>query len=126
MEYEFIHDAITGSAKANFSLEHQVIGPWLEVEVGHDADKLTSILTAMNDVASGKVQEVMLTGHEYSISFSIHDVQVKANVLLNGEDVLPEELSEDDMDFDQQAQSSCGTEDFRELLLSWAKFTRIN
>jgi len=32
MEYEFTHDATTGQAKARFSLEHEVVGPWLEVE----------------------------------------------------------------------------------------------
>ena len=34
MEYEFINDPTTRYAKAKFSFEHEVFGPWLEVEVG--------------------------------------------------------------------------------------------
>ncbi len=41
MEYQFIDDPLTGSAIAKFSLDHEVIGPWLEVEVGTDTDKLS-------------------------------------------------------------------------------------
>jgi len=126
MEYEFIHDTITGLAKAQFSFEHQVMGPWLEVEVGQDAKKLTQVLTAMNHIQSGKNQEIIITGHEYSVSLSADDVEIHANALLNGEEILPEQLKEDNIDFDLNASSSCGMEDFRELLLSWATFTRMN
>jgi len=126
MEYEFIHDTITGLAKAKFSFDHQVMGPWLEVEVGQDATKLTQVLTAMNDIQSGQNQEIVITGHEYSVSLSADDVEVHANALLNGEEILPEQLKEDNIDFDLNASSCCGMEDFRELLLSWATFTRMN
>ena len=84
MEYEFINDPITGAAKANFSLEHEIMGPWLEVEVGGNAAKLTQILTALNDVSKSRQHEVLITGHEYSVEISHSDVVVKNNAGIIG------------------------------------------
>lgn len=126
MEYEFITDAVTGDAKAKFSFEHQIIGPWLEVEIGQCTEKLTRVLTAIDNIESKRAQEVLITGHEYSVLVNGDDVKIQANALLNGEEQLPEELTSDDMTFDNQEGSSCGIDDFRTLLLSWAKFTKIN
>ena len=123
MEYEFIHDAVTGNAKAQFSFEHQILCPWLEVEVGHDTDKLTELLTAIDLIESGAVMEKLITGHEYSVLITKEDIQIQANALLNGECQLPEELMSDELNFDSQDSSACGVDDFRRLLLSWAKFT---
>ncbi|SEL82049.1 hypothetical protein SAMN05216262_1246 [Colwellia chukchiensis] len=122
MEYQFIDDPITGVASAKFSLEHEVIGPWLEVEVGTNAEKLAQLLTALADIEQEKQSEIMITGSEYSVIFNRGDVTVQTNASMNGVEVLPEALLEDDIDFDQQDSSTCGREDFRELLLSWAKF----
>jgi uncharacterized protein YacL (UPF0231 family) len=125
MEYEFINDPITGSAKANFSLEHEIIGPWLEVEVGASTEKLTELLTAISDVSSGKYHDVMITGHEYSVEISEQDVIVQNNASINGTATeVPIELSEEFENFDQNSMSSCGLEDFRGLLKSWASFTQ--
>lgn len=125
MEYEFIHDPTTGNAKAKFSLEHEVIGPWLEVEIGHNTEKMTELLTAISSVESGKKTELTLTGHEYSIYLSRGDVTVQTNASMNdnGAEALPESLLGEDIDFDQNDISSCGIDDFRQLLLSWARFT---
>ena len=124
MEYEFINDPITGSAKANFSLEHEVMGPWLEIEVGGDTQKLTALLTAISDVDKGKQHEILITGHEYSIEISNEDVIIKNNAGMNGTAAeLPIELSEEFENFDQNSESSCGLDDFKTLLVSWARFT---
>ncbi len=125
MEYEFIHDAVTGNAIAKFSFEHQVIGPWLEVEVGNCAEKLTKVLTAIEQVSTGQSQEELITGQEYTLVLSREDAQVQVNALLNGEASLPEELQDDNMNFDMQDYSTCGVDDFRTLLLSWARFSNI-
>ena len=124
MEYEFIHDAVTGNAKAKFSFEHQIIGPWLEVEIGHSAEKLTDVLKAIDQIESGVIQETLIPGHEYSIVLNKEDVHIQANALLNGELKLPDELECDELQFDSQDSSICGVDDFRALLLSWAKFTK--
>ena len=124
MEYQFIDDPITGVATAKFSLEHEVIGPWLETEVGVDAEKLARVLSAMDEVEKSESSEVTITGNEYSASFSRGEVSISTNASLDGIEVLPEGLIEDNVDFDQLDSASCGSEDFRELLVSWAKFIR--
>jgi uncharacterized protein YacL (UPF0231 family) len=123
MEYEFIHDAITGDAKARFSLDHEVVGPWIEVELGHDSAKLTQLLTAIDNVEKGHQSEVVITGHEYSVAISQHDVEIQTNASLNGAEPLSEMLTTDHIHYDQNESAACGIDDFRTLLLSWSKFT---
>jgi len=123
MEYEFINDPTTRYAKAKFSLEHEVFGPWLEVEVGNDPQKLTALLNVIDkaDHSIAHVHEIV--GSEYTVRIVEKDVSIAANASLNGIEALPEALSADDIEFDDQESASCGLEDFRELLLSWARFT---
>jgi len=123
MEYEFIHDAITGEAKARFSLEHEVVGPWIEVELGHNSSKLTQLLTAINDVEKGKQREVVITGHEYSVAISQGDVEIYSNASLNNTEPLREMLTVEHIHCDQNESAACGIEDFKVLLLSWSSFT---
>lgn len=123
MEYEFIHDAITGEAKARFSLEHEIVGPWLEIEVGQDSEKLAKLLSEIDNVELGKQAEVLLTGHEFSVAISKEDVVIQANSNLNGEEELPEMLTDEHINFDSNSKAECGIDDFRTLLLAWAKFT---
>jgi len=125
MEYEYINDPITGTAKANFSLEHEIIGPWLEVEVGSDSKKLAQLLTAIDDVELNKQAEVFITGREYSATISRDDVTIQANASLNGSEApIPEALSSDVDNIDAGHITTCGVEDFRQALLSWAQFIR--
>jgi len=123
MEYEFIHDAITGDAKARFSLEHEVVGPWLEVELGHSSEKLKQVLIAIDNVEKGHQSEVIITGHEYSIAISDGDVEIQTNASFSDDEPLSEMLTTDHIHYDQSESAGCGIDDFRTLLLSWAKFT---
>jgi uncharacterized protein YacL (UPF0231 family) len=123
MEYEFIHDAITGEAKARFSFEHEVIGPWIEVELGHDSGKLTHLLTAIEKVEKGESKEILITGSEYSVTLNRDEVEVQTNASLNGSEPLAEMLTDEHINLDQNESAGCGIDDFRVLLLSWAKFT---
>jgi hypothetical protein len=123
MEYEFIHDAITGEAKARFSLEHEVIGPWIETEVGNSSDKLAHLLAVIDQVETGASQEILITGHEYSVAINNEDIAVQTNASLNGSEPLPDMLTTEHINLDQNEVAGCGLDDFRQLLLSWAKFT---
>ncbi len=123
MEYEFFNDPTTGKASAKFSLEHQNIGPWLEIELAKDTNKLAEILTAINNVAQGKSHEEQITGHEFSVIIEENDVTIQHNTMLNGSAELAEEVLQNDLHDDQfTAVSQCGLDDFHQLLLSWAKF----
>lgn len=123
MEYEFIHDAITGEAKARFSLEHEVIGPWIEVELGNDSSKLTALLTAIDNVEKGHQQEAFIAGHEYSVAINRDDVEIQTNASLNGAEPLSDMLTDDHIHYDENEYACCGIDDFRALLLSWSRFT---
>jgi len=128
MEYEFVHDAITGEARALFSLEHEVIGPWMEVELGNNVDKLTELLTAIDNVEKGESTEILITGSEYSVTLNRDDIAVQTNVSMNGSlngsgEGLPEMLTDEHIHLDQNEMAGCGLDDFRALLLSWGKFT---
>ncbi|MGB1263856.1 MAG: YacL family protein, partial [Cognaticolwellia sp.] len=109
-------------AIAKFSLEHEVIGPWLEVEVGTDPEKLAQLLSAVTEIEQEKQSEITITGSEYSVILNRGDVTIQTNASMNGLEVLPDALTEENIDFDQQDSSSCGREDFRDILVSWAKF----
>jgi uncharacterized protein YacL (UPF0231 family) len=123
MEYEFLHDAITGEAKARFSLEHEVVGPWMEVELGNNSEKLTQLLTAIDEVDKGFQSEIVIQGHEYSVAIHQHDVAIQTNASLNGDEPLAEMLTTEHINVDQNECAECGLDDFRTMLLSWAKFT---
>ncbi len=128
MEYQFVHDAITGEARALFSLEHEVIGPWMEVEVGHNVNKLTDLLTAIDNIETGRSQEILITGSEYSITLNREDVSIQTNVSMNGSlngcgEGLPEMLTDEHIHLDQNELAGCGLDDFRAMLLSWGQFT---
>lgn len=122
MEYEFTDDPITGLAKANLSLEHQLLGPWLETEIANDANKLSNILTAIDKLEQDSQQEITITGSEYTLTINNQDATVNMNTMLNGEVIMPDELSVDALQFDFQEGVSCGVDDLKELLLSWEQF----
>jgi hypothetical protein len=128
MEYEFVHDPITGEARALFSLDHEVIGPWIEVELGHDADKMKQLLTVIDNIENDSNQEVSITGSEYSITLTCNDISIQTNASINDNVItnignLPEMLTDEHINLDQYEQAACGLEDFRALLLSWQQFT---
>jgi len=124
MEYEFRHDPTSGQAKALFSLEQQMIGPWLEVEVGGNAEMLSALLIAIEKIEQQYEHEITVTGREYSVTFTLEDVFVQPNTNLNGLDDMPEELLSEHLNIESQTVSACGLDDFRQILLSWAKFTK--
>ncbi len=125
MEYEFRNDPISGVASARFSFEHEVIGPWLETEVGNDHEKISALFGAICDVGDGKYHDVMITGREYSVEISDDDVVVQNNSVLDTSNVPSlDELGDGFDDFALNCSSSCGLEDFRDILLAWAKFVK--
>jgi hypothetical protein len=122
MEYEFTNDPITGKASAKFSLEHENIGSWLEIELAKNVDKLTELLTAIASVEKGEQHEVLINGSEFSVLIEKHDVTIAHHSLHDAPDeqlaAMADELHNDQFN----ALSQCGLEDFHQLLLSWSKF----
>lgn len=125
MEYEFIYDPMSDGAKAKFSFEHEAFGPWIEVEVGNQPEKITELLNAIAVACGDHSQELIISGHEYSAIVTYSDVTIKPNAAMNNSEFMPEGLIDDELNFDAQGEGQCGIEDFRELLLSWAKFNKV-
>lgn len=128
MEYQFQLDPATGNTRAIFSFEHQIFGPWLEVEVGHDIEKFASLLTTLDAIETKALNDTVILGKEYSVIIDQQDVIVKANITM-GDDIndtaeMSAALLEQDLTLDDNAQAMCGLEDFRELLLSWSHFLK--
>ena len=122
MEYQYQLDPATGNTRAIFSFEHEIFGPWLEVEVGHDIDKLKTVLSAIDEVSHDKTKEIMISGSEYTVIIDELDVAVKTNRSLDGTEVVPDNLAEQGLALENNHEAMCGLEDFRTLLLSWSKF----
>lgn len=126
MEYQYQLDPATGNARALFSFEHEIFGPWLEVEIGNNVDKLTEVLKAIDDINHGKLQEVVISGSEYSVILDQQDVMIKTNMSLNhnlnGQESLIDGLKEQGLSLDDDMDAMCGLEDFHQLILSWSKF----
>lgn len=124
MEYQFRLDPSAGIKKAIFSFEHEIFGPWLEVEVGDNPKQLTRVLESIDKIQHNPTQEVILIGKEYSLIIDSEDVFVKANASLNGVSELSEELSEQGLDIADGDVAMCGLEDFRDIILAWSQFIK--
>lgn len=122
MEYQFIDDPITGSVRAKFSFEHEVIGPWLEVEVGKDLNKIALLIAAVKDVEQGKKVDALFIGSEYTAAINVGEVIIQSNSSMSHTEELSDMLVEEKFDFDQQEECSCGSEDFIVLINAWKKF----
>lgn len=124
MEYEFINDSLTGLSTARFSMEHEIMGPWLEVEIGKNLAKITTLLEAVADNKAREQQDILITGAEYTLILSQDSVHILSNSSFNDDtEELNNELEEGLMtDYDSSAE--CGIEDFQELLIKWSNFIK--
>lgn len=124
MEYEFIHDSLTGGASARFSMEHEIMGPWLEVEVGRDIEKINVLLEVVANIKERQQKDITITGMEYSLIFSEDSVQVFFNRDLEDVEQAYDSEIEQGINTDYDSSTECGVEDFRELLIKWSNFIK--
>jgi len=122
MEYEFIHDSLTGAATARFSMEHEIVGPWLEVEIGISQTKLSNLLEAVKKFEQQPSQDVVVSGVEYTLIFSEDSVSIVSNANFEMDNENNEIEQGLNTDFDSSAE--CAIEDFTELLFKWQDFIK--
>ncbi|MDN3653592.1 YacL family protein [Thalassotalea ponticola] len=120
MDYQFTLDFITASPRAEFSLEHQIIGPWLESEIGNDSNKLADVFQFITEHEMDTAKQ-LLTGKEFSLAIEDGEITIFANAT-DSDATLPEQLLADVDDFDMAQIASCGIEDFVEMLHAWQAF----
>lgn len=124
MEYEFIHDSFTGSASARFSMEHEIMGPWLEVEVGKNIEKISILLDVIANVKDRKQSDITIVGMEYTLIFSEDSVKIIANSQFDDIDIDQGVECEEDLNTDYDSSAECGIEDFKAFLDNWSNFIK--
>ncbi|EDP57691.1 YacL family protein [Vibrio sp. AND4] len=122
MEFEFIRNTLMGEYYVKCSMGHEVVGRWLQEEIGKDRAKIAQVEAVIDQALSSPSQEHRLTGAEISLLIDGDEVLVQENTLghgYNGE-------IESEFDFyDAESTASCGIEDFCALIEQWKDFLNI-
>lgn len=98
---------------------HEIIGRWLQEEIGKDKQKLNQVMDAIERSRSNMSTETALLGKEISLSINEDEVTIQENVLGHGEEM--EENSEFDF-YNCESTASCGIDDFELLMTNWLDF----
>ena len=119
MEFEFIRNTLMGEYYVKCSMGHEIVGRWLQDEIGKDAQKIAQVDQLIEQALLAPQQEHILIGAEISLSIQGDEVIVQENVLSHGE-VLDAD-SEYDF-YDCESTASCGLEDFSLAIEQWKRF----
>lgn len=119
MEFEFIRNTLMGEYYVKPSMGHEILGRWLEEEIGKDRQKIQQVEALLERAAQSPLLEHKLLGCEISLVIQGDEVIVQENVLDHGE-ILSED-SELNY-YDSESKSCCGLEDFLSLFEQWKAF----
>ncbi|WP_039949209.1 YacL family protein [Vibrio ichthyoenteri] len=119
MEFEFVRNTLMGEYYVKCSMGHEIVGRWLQEEIGKDAQKIDQVEQLIDKALAAPQQEHMLLGKEISLSILGDEVTVQENVLLHGEELDAD--SEYDF-YDCESTASCGLEDFSLAIEQWQRF----
>ncbi len=122
MEFEFIRNTLMGEYYVKCSMGHEIVGRWLQEEIGKDPVKIAQVEALIDKAFSLPFQEHTLTGTEISLMIQGDEVLVQENALSHDYDVEME--SEFDF-YDAESTASCGIEDFVALIEQWKDFLNI-
>ncbi|WP_335927945.1 YacL family protein [Vibrio parahaemolyticus] len=122
MEFEFIRNTLMGEYYVKCSMGHEIVGRWLQEEIGKDPVKIAQVEVLIDKAFSLPSQEHILTGTEISLMIQGDEVLVQENALSHDYDVEME--SEFDF-YDAESTASCGIEDFVALIEQWKDFLNI-
>lgn len=122
MEFEFIRNTLMGEYYVKCSMGHEIVGRWLQEEIGKDPAKIAQVEALIDKAFSLPSQEHTLTGTEIGLMIQGDEVLVQENALSHDYDV--EMDSEFDF-YDAESTASCGIEDFVALIDQWKDFLNI-
>ena len=118
MDYE-LHRDIYSLPQAELSMGHEALGLWLSEEVGTDQGLISTLLEKIEALQIQTCWEHHLPGREFMLTLNPDGVEVRAALLDDLADETADELSH----YDQESESHCGLDDFRQLLAAWQDFT---
>ncbi|ERM62302.1 hypothetical protein P781_02925 [Vibrio mimicus CAIM 1883] len=121
MEFEFIKNTLLGEYAVKCSMEHQIVGRWLQEEIGQDQAKINQVLALIEQAVKSPAQEFLWTGREISLMVQGDEVQVQDNTLAYDAE---HELESDFFLYDSESVAACGREDFIALLTQWQNFVQ--
>ncbi|CAM2847681.1 YacL family protein [Vibrio rarus] len=117
MEFEF--KRAFGVYSIQCSMGHEIVGRWLQEEIGRDTEKLQQVFELINNAQTSSTQLLTLPGVEISLAIEMGEVTVQENVLQQQQD----QEFEPDMDFyNSESSAVCGLEDFSILIHQWQRF----
>ncbi|MFA0584077.1 YacL family protein, partial [Vibrio sp. 10N.222.51.B2] len=94
MEFEFTRNTLMGEYYVKCSMGHEIVGRWLQEEIGKDKQKLNHVMALIEQSRQDLSNEVTLLGKEISLAINEDDVTIQENVL--GHEQEMEEGSEFD------------------------------
>lgn len=121
MEFEFIKNTLLGEYAVKCSMEHQIVGRWLQEEIGQDQAKINQVLALIEQAVKSPAQEFLWTGREISLMMQGDEIQVQDNALAYDAE---HELESDFFLYDSESVAACGREDFIALLTQWQNFVQ--
>ncbi|MDN4502809.1 YacL family protein [Alteromonadaceae bacterium BrNp21-10] len=120
MDYQFFHQA-DGLPKAEFSMGTEALGRWFTEELATDQQKITQLLTAIEQLEQQQIKDYELIGNEFSLRLNQDEIEIFAN---STQALETEILAEDIYLYEQESSCGCGLEDFLQVLLSWQQFVQ--
>ncbi len=122
MEFEFIRNTLMGEYYVKCSMGHEIVGRWLQEEIGKDSAKIHQVEALIKQSFSSPSQEHSLTGKEISVVIHGDEVLVQENTLAHSYEL---ELESEFDFYDSESTASCGIEDFMTLIEQWKDFLHI-
>jgi len=119
MEFEFIRNTLMGEYYVKSSMGHEIVGRWLQEEIGKDWQKIDKVENLLEQVRQAPQLEHTLVGAEISLNAQGDEIVVQENVLGHGQEM--DAGSEFDF-YDSESTASCGIDDFEDLIEQWKTF----
>jgi uncharacterized protein len=121
MDFEFIKNTLLGEYYAKFSMDHAIIGRWLQDEIGRDRTKIEQIFGLILNAQNDQAKEWLLNGREVSLTICASEVIIQENALSCSND---NELEEGFELYDCESSASCGLDDFEAMMQQWQDFIK--
>jgi len=119
MDFVFKKNALDGSYYCQCSMGHEIVGRWLQEEIGHEMARIEQVMAVVAQARTAPGGEHRLLGREISLLISADEVIIEDNALaLSESEVVPEEFEL----YDSESVGCCGLEDFEQLIRQWQAF----
>lgn len=119
MEFEFIRNTLMGEYYVKSSMGHEVVGRWLQEEIGKNIEILTQVEQLIVTARTQPQQEYVLEGTEISLCIEGDEVCISENSLGLAND---QALDSGFELYESESSACCGIDDFSNLIEQWRAF----